>query len=769
MQNGEIIFNNLQSLTEKELEAINMYKNGTKRDFKKFFQDNFEEEYDYSFVKFKESLLNKARGKSTITVASEGSFANALDKAFVQSATYDVESYRNFGTKGYEMISHFGKTEEAQNMILDYIANGTPIDSDAMMKANARYFDGKLVNHGLYGFPGEMYSVKGPTNNPLQRIESNVEDILADSSMELSLSSHEYMVGPIGLTGTIDASVYHTNDIRSHIDWDTGKRIYQPNKSRATGTIEDIIDSIERGKDNLFTKHDELIGSNFKPQSLWVKEGFYGENKDYVHSLLKKYNIQSLDIVHASESTEKISKDTIETINLYDNTKLVLSENKKYKATRGPKLKEKLKEPVYADVSGRKYITCGTSEFDIDKFKPVKNNGRKPSGGLWASPTDSPLTWKEWLEWEMPEWKEKYSESFEFSLTPDARLLEINTLQELNDRLGKNIGPDDFVGSIDFEGLAKHYDAVQINVGSNRDELYWPLYGWDIDSLVVLNPNVIQPAKPVKSVNIQKNIKSNFTVNKIISDAKKDISIQLSDAKTILTPQEAFNKYGPNSDEFYISQGLDPKQQREIISKLNSGRKQIDNTPIEIKQFQQKLDKLGITEDEYYRRFNEEMTKPLKKRYTSAPGPKLKQEPKITPEVSIHSSPEIERKPVPTFTKPSPDTRPVKPIKPTSTPVKSPKPVSSKPNINTHKPTPKMQSKSLNGGGVGAIVTGVVAGIAGFAVTKAVSSKQKDKADRQIYDKDVQSQQIDNSYAIQMAQDISSYRYGKHMTGFVNF
>ena len=30
---------------------------------------------------------------------------------------------------------------------------------------------------------------------------------------------------------------------------------------------------------------------------------------------------------------------------------------------------------------------------------------------------------------------------------------------------------------------------------------------------------------------------------------------------------------------------------------------------------------------------------------------------------------------------------------------------------------------------------------------------------------------IDNrvQYAMQMAQDISSYRYGKHMTGFVNY
>lgn len=40
-----------------------------------------------------------------------------------------------------------------------------------------------------------------------------------------------------------------------------------------------------------------------------------------------------------------------------------------------------------------------------------------------------------------------------------------------------------------------------------------------------------------------------------------------------LSSKEAFEKYGPNSDEFYTSQGLDPKEQRKIINKLNSKRK----------------------------------------------------------------------------------------------------------------------------------------------------------------------------------------------------
>ena len=42
-----------------------------------------------------------------------------------------------------------------------------------------------------------------------------------------------------------------------------------------------------------------------------------------------------------------------------------------------------------------------------------------------------------------------------------------------------------------------------------------------------------------------------------------------------LSPQEAFEKYGPDSDEFFTSQGLDPIEQRNAINELNSKRKPV--------------------------------------------------------------------------------------------------------------------------------------------------------------------------------------------------
>ena len=91
-----------------------------------------------------------------------------------------------------------------------------------------------------------------------------------------------------------------------------------------------------------------------------------------------------------------------------------------------------------------------------------------------------------------------------------------------------------------------------------------------------------------------------------------------------------------------------------------------------------------------------------------------------------------------------------------------------------------MTTKSLGGSGKVAIGL-IVAGVTGLAIGKTLSSDDDNKDKKQ--DKQIAKQKnisynnqyidnqydIDNQYTMQMAQDISSYRYGKHMTGFVNF
>ena len=65
MKDRKIIYNNLQSLNDIERKAIDIYENGTRKEFRDFFEENFEDEYD-SFKAF--TLLKKLFGKVVILV-----------------------------------------------------------------------------------------------------------------------------------------------------------------------------------------------------------------------------------------------------------------------------------------------------------------------------------------------------------------------------------------------------------------------------------------------------------------------------------------------------------------------------------------------------------------------------------------------------------------------------------------------------------------------------------------------------------------------------
>ena len=91
---------------------------------------------------------------------------------------------------------------------------------------------------------------------------------------------------------------------------------------------------------------------------------------------------------------------------------------------------------------------------------------------------------------------------------------------------------------------------------------------------------------------------------------------------------------------------------------------------------------------------------------------------------------------------------------------------SKKVSKNTAKALPK---KSLGGGGKAAIaIAGLIIG--GMVLSSDDEPKKKsEKSKAHSLPKSTNTEEFDNSYAMQMAQDISSYRYGKHMTGFVNY
>ena len=144
----------------------------------------------------------------------------------------------------------------------------------------------------------------------------------------------------------------------------------------------------------------------------------------------------------------------------------------------------------------KKYIHYGFTEFDKSQFQPISNAPPfpKPNGGLWASPVDAPYGWAAWCK------DENFGDcdpenSFTFALTENARVLTLRRKEDLDDlpKLHKMIFQPIWV-CLDFEALkASGWDAVEVDMSGGGNALYHPLYGWDCDSIVILNPDIIVP------------------------------------------------------------------------------------------------------------------------------------------------------------------------------------------------------------------------------------------------------------------------------------
>lgn len=142
------------------------------------------------------------------------------------------------------------------------------------------------------------------------------------------------------------------------------------------------------------------------------------------------------------------------------------------------------------------YCKDAGNEYKRELFLPI-NNGRryntKPNGGLWASPVDAHWGWKDWCEAE--DFRDcDEANSFKFRLKPGNKVL---TLEKIGDANRVPRIPDQnefsFFLYLDFEKLlSMGIDAVElVNVGAFYDDLY----GWDCESILVMNPDVIEVVK----------------------------------------------------------------------------------------------------------------------------------------------------------------------------------------------------------------------------------------------------------------------------------
>lgn len=114
----------------------------------------------------------------------------------------------------------------------------------------------------------------------------------------------------------------------------------------------------------------------------------------------------------------------------------------------------------------------------------------KPRGGLWASDIKAKYGWKDWNK------SENFTEcskenSFIFTLSDDANILHINSIKDLDSlpKIKSKFGLTSWV-VLDFEKLAEIYDAIEVNISSDYN-LYYKLYGWDCDSIIIMNPDIV--------------------------------------------------------------------------------------------------------------------------------------------------------------------------------------------------------------------------------------------------------------------------------------
>lgn len=138
------------------------------------------------------------------------------------------------------------------------------------------------------------------------------------------------------------------------------------------------------------------------------------------------------------------------------------------------------------------YIHYGHKQFLKQRFTPISNRSFvKPDGGLWASDVNAEYGWKQWCKGEnFRECSE--DNAFYFDLAAGSNVLHIRKIEDLENLpkqkiefayIAKNV--------LDFEAIKETgIDAIELHLSEDY-RLYWELYGWDCDSILIMNPDVV--------------------------------------------------------------------------------------------------------------------------------------------------------------------------------------------------------------------------------------------------------------------------------------
>jgi len=162
----------------------------------------------------------------------------------------------------------------------------------------------------------------------------------------------------------------------------------------------------------------------------------------------------------------------------------------------------------------KNYIHYGNDHLDRNTMLQTiqtdpDGDYRNKCGGFWGSPVDAEYGWYDWCIGEDFH-TERLDTSFTFTLTPDARVLTVKSIKDLPPECIRYEESDIHHRDprISFNYLKRYYDALEVVISSNWDELrgfsieypgLW-FYSWDVDSILIWNPDVVVELKEKENI-----------------------------------------------------------------------------------------------------------------------------------------------------------------------------------------------------------------------------------------------------------------------------
>lgn len=143
-------------------------------------------------------------------------------------------------------------------------------------------------------------------------------------------------------------------------------------------------------------------------------------------------------------------------------------------------------------------ISFGKTELTEEKFIQPKNDWIKPIGGIWGSTyIPDEVYSSDWERWCIEEnFGYNWREAVIFTLKPDAKVYEIDSVQDLNNLArAYNVHGNGVLTRLDFEAMvAAGIDAIHLTEKGQKETRFsrpYTLYGWDVESWLILNIHAI--------------------------------------------------------------------------------------------------------------------------------------------------------------------------------------------------------------------------------------------------------------------------------------